>query len=299
MRDIPDLPALSDPEAVQTAAHWRGLAPALTLSPEVSFDDGLHHRLSTAVLDGAQDDMCADGVFALPRLWDDGPARALRTGIDQLRGQGVHEVFALLYDEPWRLLGQLRPLLRRLLGPGCRAVPLPFVNVVPGGDAGFGPHRDRWTDPVDDQGLPKMLTTWVSLTDVPAERACLSVLPASADPHFPDELATLAIGDLRDIRALPVPAGSLVCFNQAIVHWGGKNFTPDTRMSFAFELERDGIEGAREPAIVLDEGRVTFAQRAAFLAAVVPGLYRNQTPIPLLDVARARALCPPATAAAA
>ncbi|MGW2404012.1 phytanoyl-CoA dioxygenase family protein [Streptomyces sp. NPDC001739] len=195
-------------------------------------------------------------------------------GIEEVRKNIGHEVFALIYDEFWNTIIEKRPLLESLMGPQVRAVPLPYVNYVPAGDAGFKPHRDRYHDPLAADGSPNMMTVWFALTDAGTERGCLSVLPSNVDPSFPDNLQKFHVTDLRNLRALPVTSGDAVIFNQALMHWGTRNVSSEPRISFAIEIERAGSPAARSPYLML-ETLPSFEERVGFIGAVIGGLRRN------------------------
>jgi hypothetical protein len=257
-----------------------------------TLDLGEASRL-TANTDGHADRvdrMRREGVFTAQSLFAHSRLARMRAGIDAVRERLGHEVFALLFDEFWITLAETTDLLEPVLGTAFRVVPMPYVNHVPPGSAGFGAHRDRFDDPVTADGLPNMVTAWISLTDAGPERACLSVLPACHDRCFPDELSRLEIRDVRDIRALPVPAGSLVCFNQAVVHWGTRNASSEARVSFAFELERHGLADARSPSIDLAEP-LSFDARLGFVGAVIGQLSKNNVQFTPTDLDIARRMC--------
>lgn len=273
-----------------SAAFWRELVPFLGVSsrldlgaaPLVDADAPERERLERRLR--------RDGFFAREGVLPEEQRERMRAGIERIRGHFGHEVFALMYDEFWLALAGLRSLAELALGRGCRVVPLPFVNYVPPGAAGFGAHRDRHDAALHESGLPNMVTLWVSLTDAGPERACLNLLPAAHDPNFPHALGQLEIRDVRSIRSVPVPAGSVICFNQALLHWGSHNECDAPRISFAFELERAGIAGARQPSFDLS-GSLSLAERVGFVGAVVGILSQSNVHFQRADLIAARAMC--------
>jgi hypothetical protein len=276
--------------SVLTPEFWAAIAPELTVSP--SLDVAAVARCS---LDGGERGelplrMRRDGFFVAEAVLPAEQMARLKRGVESVRARFGHEVFALLYDEFWSVLARVSSLIELVLGSGHRVVPLPYVNYVPPGDAGFGPHRDRNDRAVTSDGLPNFVTAWISLTDAGAERACLSLLPACRDRNFPERLERLEIHDLRDVRSAPVPAGSVICFNQALLHWGTRNAAPEPRVSFAFELERASFEEAREPCIPLD-APLTFDQRLGFVGAVVGMLSHSNVQFTSSELAAARSMC--------
>jgi hypothetical protein len=271
-------------------AFWSRVVPFLSASEVLDLG-----AVSRCKLDGRHEatvveSMRRDGFFSVNSVLPPDRTERMRQGVETVRACFGHEVFSLMFDEFWRALAEMSDILERVVGPGCRAVPLPYVNYVPPGDAGFGAHRDRHGDALTVDGLPNMVTAWVSLTEATPERACLSLLPASRDRNFPDQLERREVADLRDIRAVPVPSGSLVCFNQALLHWGTRNAAREPRVSFAFEIERDGIAGARKPAIDLSS-RMSFSTRAGFVGATIGMLNKSNVAFSASDLDAAQLMC--------
>jgi hypothetical protein len=269
---------------------WSDLVPELNVSESLELGRVPRLPVDAAYAQVLTTRMRRDGFFAEPAALEAGAMARRHRGVETVRARFGHEVFALLYDEFWCTLAEVASLAGAVLGEGLRVVPLPYVNYVPPGDAGFGPHRDRNGDVLAPDGLPNMVTVWISLTDAGTERACLSVLPACCDPNFPDQLERLELRDLRDVRAIPVPAGSVICFNQALLHWGTRNSTDEPRVSFAFELERRGLADAREPSIDL-ESTLHFSERIGFVGAVVGMLSQSNVNFEQVDLEAAREMC--------
>ncbi len=278
------------PDDLFDPSWWRGLAPGLSVS-EVLDLASIAPRVPTP--EQSRDLVSAmrkNGFFAVRELLPLARMTAIREGIESIRAQFGHEIFVLLYDEVWRTLAELSRILELVVGSGYRAVPLPYVNYVPPGGAGFDAHRDRHGDALTAEGLPNTVTAWISLTGATPERACLSVLPAWLDPNFPERLERGEVPDLRDIRALSVPAGSLICFNQALLHWGTRNSDVEARVSFAFELEREGLLDAREPSIALAD-ELDFETRCGFVGATIGMLSHRNIRFSAADLDRAQYLC--------
>jgi ectoine hydroxylase-related dioxygenase (phytanoyl-CoA dioxygenase family) len=116
----------------------------------------------------------------------------------------------------------------------------------------------------------------------------LAILPARFDPNFPDHLEVQRITDLRNLRALPVPIGSMICFNLALMHWGTRNVTDQPRVSFAFELAR-ADQPVESPNVDL-RAPLGFVARAGFLGRMVELLGAERVPFSEHDHAQAATL---------
>lgn len=274
-------------EKILTPDFWNGAISNLSASSKI---DCFELDLSDDQSDAVRGDIHLDGATIAESVVPSKLSLELREGIDEVRRVFGHEIFALVYDQPWEALGHSLPYIRAAMGSGCRAVPMPFVNYVPPGDAGFAPHRDRKFAPIADDGMPNIMTVWTAVTEASTKRGCLAVLPTRFDPCFPDQLDQIKVSDARNIRALPVQAGDSVIFNQAIVHMGTRNVTDKPRVAFAIEIERAGLPGARRPGIELDSP-ISLQDRLALIGVSIGALSRNNLSFEdsHLDLARAMA----------
>jgi hypothetical protein len=258
-------------DAALSADFWRAVSPATALSDVLELGSAPVHAFSSAALAPYRDRMIRQGYFATPPLFELARMERMVSAVHAVRGAGLHEILTLLYDDFWLCLAELSELIAAVMGQDYRVVPLPFVNFVPSGPshAGFAPHRDRSADVVDSEGVPKAITVWTALTDAGPEQACLFFLPISQDPNFPDNLPRRSLNSVQDIRAAPVGCGSVVCFNQATLHWSARNseYVNGPRVSFAFELERSDSAVPREPALAPKQ-TLSFAERLQWIAAI-------------------------------
>jgi hypothetical protein len=268
---------------VMSVASWQAIAPSLALGRQRAESE---RNVPLAQRASIHQRLAEDGLFTAPSGIAPAILERLRRGIDEIRAARHHEVFALLFDEPWVALASIAGQLRAVLGADARVVPTPYVNYVVPGDAGFSPHRDRYEQPLAGDGRPNVVTAWLSLTKADPQRACLGFLPTRFDPGFPDALERLRIPDLRDVRSVPVDAGTLVCFNQSTLHWGHRNVADAPRVSIAFELERAGIAGARSPSLALGEVP-SFEARLGFVGTSIGRLAQNRCSFDAGDLALA------------
>ena len=151
--------------------------------------------------------------------------------------------------------------------------------------AGWGPHRDRCVPTLDPDNSPHTLTVWLPFTDATPLNGCMYVLPGT--PH--DDRFVGAAGtagqqhrpqSTQDIRALPATAGSMLAWNQAVLHWGsrGSRLGTGPRISAAFEFQRADRPAFNSP--LLDPHRIpSFSERLGLIGKRVLR-YRHMYPLP-------------------
>jgi phytanoyl-CoA dioxygenase PhyH len=229
---------------------WTRLNPELKLgqdqvAPLFEVDDAWRQELWSELL--------TEGYFHLgPRLPADHVAR-MAAAVRRLHAERIPPVFMYVYDDCYNLHGYLGAFLRALLGPGFRVLPdLWAWHVEPGPTSkGWRPHRDRDYSALRPNGLPKSLSIWVPLTDATTWNGCMYVMPASRDHNFKAKIKKYDVPNLQDIRALPAPAGSVLGWNQALLHWSGRSSSRATepRLSFSIEYQRGDEPPFNEPLL--------------------------------------------------
>lgn len=225
---------------------WQALVPGLTVC-----DDGARARyapidFAPEVLAGTAAALVEEGYFQLdPPEWEL-PWQDMAAAVTSLRGQGLSTCFAFMYDQFWLAFARLHRLLGHNLGPDYSLLPAFWAwHIDPKSDeSGWTPHRDRGRMALNPDGTPKALTIWLPLTDATPLNGCMYLVPADRDLTYntPDEDRPRFAH--ADIRALPARAGSILCWNQAVLHWGSHSNrrAPHARISMAFEFQRGDIE---------------------------------------------------------
>jgi len=215
----------------------------------------------------------------------------MAVGIDELVQQNLPPVFAFVYDEFWRLRQRLTSLLTAILGEGYLQLPDLWAWYLPpvDGYAGWGQHRDRLAKMLCPNGMPTALTLWLPLTDATPANGCMYMIPASQDPNYPEQLQSNEITNLQSVRALPAPAGSVLGWNQNVLHWGGRSSSKAIlpRISIAWEFQRDDIPAQRSP-ILSPISLLTFPQRLTLIGQQIVQ-YQHMYPLSeaLAEVAQA------------
>lgn len=179
--------------------------------------------------------------------------------------------YAFVYDDFYAVICQLGNVLTPILGSGYQFVPEELgAYFIPTGDCekGFSPHRDhlRTTTSIGSDGLPKLVTVWIPLTDATTLNSCLYVLPGHLDPLYPDGGSQFEMADpftfLQSIRALPAKAGSVLCWNTSLLHWGSRSSQQAThpRLSIAVYFQSREIPPMHSTAMAIPSP-IPFSRR--------------------------------------
>lgn len=210
----------------------------------------------------------------------------LRTGMQILEEKGIPHVFAFVYDEFWLTFRSLDPFLKKILGSDYRILPDCWAwYVQPSNEtAGWKPHRDRPNTEVGQDRLPPSFTVWLPLTEATPMNGCIYIVPA----HWDEDIANpataepkefrLADKQLQNIRALPAPAGSLLGWNQRILHWGGRasDRAAGPRCSIALQFQRGDRAPLATPLLNPHE-LLPFRSRLGLIGRVMRGYAYFQT----------------------
>lgn len=211
------------------ADYWRALNPDYPVSDDPWPKDAADFEY-TARGDEA-DHICKYGFTRLDNVVPVDRLKRLTGLIMRLKFSGHTATDALLYDEVYSIFGGLGQALATILGPEILFLPDEFdCHFVSPGDEerGARPHRDSLvTDgPLfTDDGLPTVVNIWLALTDATADNGCIHAIPALRDHAFSDPSRD---GEKRsfgfqDVQALPIPAGSMLCWSPRLIHWGGRS----------------------------------------------------------------------------
>jgi hypothetical protein len=258
--------ALTAREA-QDQKFWRELCPALSIHGESS-----PPRPALPDLAEAMATLRYEGHVNFPGVLPEADIAPLRACVALLHERKIPLPFAFVYDEFWRAFQAVAPFIEAALGKGYRALPDFWVwHVLPVESAhGWEPHRDRVQPTLDADNSPHSLTVWLPLTDATPLNGCIYVLPAHLDERFKqrrwDGADNHIVKHPQDVRALPATAGSLLAWNQAVLHWGGRasRLAAAPRTSMAFEFQRADKPAFNEP--LLDPRELpTFERRLGLI----------------------------------
>jgi hypothetical protein len=264
----------------ESLEFWRELCPNLgietrTALPEAALGDvkELFERLRH------------EGYVNVPGVLGPGTIEPLRDCIALLHERQIPLAFAFVYDEFWQVFQSLARFMEAALGTSYRALPDFWVWHVPASEQamGWGPHRDRVQPTLDDDNSPHSLTVWLPFTDATPLNGCIYMLPAHLDERFKlrrwDGEDNTQVKEPQNVRALPAPAGSLLAWNQGVLHWGGRasRLAEGPRASAAFEFQRGDRVAFNQP--LLDPSRTpAFRERLGLIGKQVLQ-YRHMYPL--------------------
>jgi hypothetical protein len=264
----------------QRRDFWRELCPGMSIERGAP---------NTPAAVGETDQLIVhlkrEGYIQVPDALTPETIAPIRDAVSTLYTAGIPLAFAFVYDELWLAFQGLSRFLTAALGEGYRALPDFWVwHVNPNEKAtGWGPHRDRIQNTLDPDNSPHTLTVWLPFSDANPLNGCMYILPAHLDNRFHerrwDGEGNNTVFNPQDIRALPATGGSLLAWNQAVLHWGGRGSRLGTapRVSAAFEFQRADRPAFNTP--LLDPQRTpTFEERLGLIGKQVLQ-YRHMYPL--------------------
>ncbi|GGP22743.1 phytanoyl-CoA dioxygenase family protein [Silvimonas iriomotensis] len=267
-------------ERLRDPAFWQQLAPTLHVADQTFWDAQPPLALSEELIATLAERTIREGYFqADPVDWQL-PIVDMATVIHTLRQMQIPPVLAFVYDEFWLVYVKMGALLARILGDDYVTLPNMWAwHIDPAqNEHGWKPHRDRGRISIFEDGRPRILNIWLPLSDATPLNGCMYLVPADRDPTYntPDEMSMQY--QLHDIRALPAPAGSMLGWNQAVLHWGSHSAPRDVppRISIGAEFQRADIAPFSEPWLN-PTAMPTFMDRL-LIAAAQFGRYRHHHP---------------------
>lgn len=256
-------------EEVNDTRFWLSLNPHFTISRNGSQD-----KIAPLPIDVTEEMiryLRSDGYIQVDNIISGKMVASLRKGIVTLRDQGINPSFVFVYDEFWTISRQLSRLLTPVLGETYQQLPDFWAWYLDPQreEAGWRPHRDRiHGETVYPDGMPKSVTVWVALTDATPLNGCIYMLPAHLDNDYFNFNIRDTNVNAHGIRALPATAGTLLMWNQRVVHWGGTSCprTREPRISMAIEYQRADVPPFNTPLIKAPEKLLPFDIRLMLIA---------------------------------
>ena len=171
--------------------------------------------------------------------------------VADLEARGLPTPFSFVYDEFWSLYFRLNKIIEVVLGKGFARLPDFWTwRIDPKqSQSGWRPHRDKGYQALFANGAPKSLTIWIPLSDSTTLNGCMYIVPADRDPTYGTAEDKVWRFAYPDIRALPAKAGTILCWNQAVLHWGSHASERESaaRVSVAFEFQSASAEPFNQP----------------------------------------------------
>lgn len=202
-------------------------------------------------IESAYSDLLEEGYLQKDPVEWNLPIPKMAEAVRQFADFGWPTVFVFVYDEFFLLPYKLSGILNKILGKDFMLLPdfwAWYVDPLKA-EKGWAPHRDKGIDSLTEDRKPKSFTLWIPLTDVSTKNGCINVIPANWDPYFISPENNSTKFDPQNIRALPAKAGSVLGWNQAVLHWGGRSSKKanNPRISVAFELQRNDVSPFNNP----------------------------------------------------
>jgi len=98
-------------------------------------------------------------------------------------------------------------------------------------------------------GSPLVVTAWIPLSEATERNGCIRVVPARLDPAY----GTAAEDDLSATaraRALAASPGDWICWNDALLHWGGACLPGEPpRVSLSMQFQRGDAAPFNRPLL--------------------------------------------------
>ena len=212
--------------------YWRTLFPGLGVTAQQSFNHLEDVALSSAEETSALTHLEKHGYFQMPAFIAPSVVIQMCDSIETLRSMGWPAIFSFVYDEFWATLrtSSIVRFLSRKLGAGYSQTAAIWTYYVDPGtrSSGWGPH-------VDSRNDEERLTVWIPLTDATVANGCIYVIPQDRVPsRLPASYFDWTSVSRQDLEFLlhsttPLPAalGSVLGWNNSVIHWGGR--TSDVR----------------------------------------------------------------------
>jgi hypothetical protein len=227
-------------DEAESVEFWQRLRPDLTIE-----GDRPSPRFEIRDIVRLLGQLRFEGYVNMPAIVPDSYIGPLRECIKCLYEESIPLPFAFVYDEFWLVFQGISRFLEGALGRNYRLMPGFWAWYLPPSEsvAGWSPHRDRVEAALDDDNSPHVLTIWLALSDATPTNGCIYLLPAHLDERFQtrvwDGEDNAVVKQPQNIRAVPATAGSVLAWNQAILHWGGRasrlGSTPRCSLSWEFQ----------------------------------------------------------------
>lgn len=273
-------------EEALNVEFWKQLEPSLTIESGAPLP-----LFETPELERQLKQLRFEGYVNIPGVLPAELVTRLFGAVEHLYKRAIPLPFTFVFDEFWHAFQGVSAFIEAALGATYKALPDFWVWYVAPSDnaAGWGPHRDKVAPCVDRDNSPHSLTVWLPFSDATPLNGCIYMLPAHLDERFKrrvwDGEGNNQVLQPQNVRALPASAGSVLAWNQAVLHWGGRasSMAGGPRVSAAFEFQRGDKPPFNTP--LLDPKKIPpFRQRLGLIGKQVLQ-YRHMYPLPS-DVAK-------------
>ena len=226
--------------------YWQGLLPTMAVEDQRGIAPAERAGAPSDRAAQAANHLEAHGYFQMPPTLGEELTDRMATAVELLRGVGWPLVFTYIYDEFWAVwrAPSVVSLLRGHFGGD-------YVQTAGVWTYRVDPQRraSGWPPHVDSVNDAERLSIWIPLTDATVGNGCMYVIPADAVPTgLPTSFldwSSVSVQDLCDllhnVTPLPAPAGSVMGWNNRLIHWGGRATTESAGLRISVAAEFLGV----------------------------------------------------------
>jgi hypothetical protein len=254
---------------------WKALQPQLTILDSKSSNLGTD-EIPSEQEKWALSHLARHGYFRLPPFIAPEVINRMSSCVETLRTTGWPTVFSYVYDEFWTVLRtpSMVRLLTNHLGSGyVQTSGIWTYRVDPKQSAsGWAPHVDSSDD-------VERLSVWIPLTDATIDNGCMYVIPQdrvpSTLPKSMSDWTSISARDLgtllHNVTPLPARAGSILGWNNRLIHWGGRatDMATGPRLSIAAEFLHKATRPRHSELPVFDNSLPGFAVRLLVIGQAI------------------------------
>ena len=257
---------------VDSREFWQQLNPGLRLTDTPFSEPARPYAVAVEEIEKAVEQSREEGYLHTQPVLPRKLCSSLALAVERIIEAGLHPIYLGLYDEYWQVLRSLARVLGPVLGEEYHPLGDFWCWCISPQTApsGWGPHRDlQFRVPtLRPDRRPTLITCWLPFTDTDPLNGCIYLLPMNCDPAIPLEMDRTHFRNYQDIRALPAQAGSVLAWNQYVLHWGGtcSKWAKNPRISTGIYLQ----SGDREPYVdklVSFDQPLSFEKRLAMIAS--------------------------------
>lgn len=232
---------------------WEAYAEGLHIEDTEYIKDKIKLQKYRSDVPALREILIKEGYIHLNKVFEDPEMDLMASVVQKLGVDNLPTPFAFIYDEFWIAFMQCHSVIKELFGRDYLRLPdfwAWFINPQKS-SSGWKPHRDKDYRTLSPEGYPKSLTVWIPLTDATPLNGCIYVLPANKDKVYGTKDDFKWEIDLQSIRALPANSGDLLCWTQALLHWGSASSDRALmpRISIACEFQLESEQPLNEPIL--------------------------------------------------